>query len=323
MRSVVILLLSWFAGPGSAVCLSAAGQEPDPAIAQLVKDLQHKDRDVRHQAAKRAAVLGPKALPAVPALVAALLEPEERPFCFEVSDALRKLGPHAVPSLTAALRDAKVGLRAASAWVLSEIGAASAPAVPALLQALKDESALVRAYAARALGGGRYVVISYSENFTLGNTVILSKMETRGGIGPPAVPAIPDLTAALGDSDSWVRGSVAQALAGFGSAARVAIPRLLETAKDRSDFPSAHAAATLVTLGETAEGLAILVGKLKYWSGDPSQVSRIRAGAAGILADLGPAARSAVPALKEALEQEIDGEVRQRLTEAMKKTQGR
>lgn len=77
--------------------------------------------------------------------------------------ALAKIGPAAVEPLTAALKDANADRRAGAAYALGQIGPAARPALPALLDLLKDPDVGVRRQASFAVGrvvpaGGRSAV---------------------------------------------------------------------------------------------------------------------------------------------------------------------
>ncbi len=148
---------------------------------------------------------------------------------------------------------------------LAEIGPAAAPAIPALIAALKDEDWDVRSSAARALGNigpaAASAVPSLIAALKDENRNVWDKaVDALGNIGPAAVPA---LIAALKDKDSDVRSSAARALGQIGPAAASAVPSLIAALKDKN--------------------------------------SNVRYFAAGALGNIGPAAASAVPSLIAAL----------------------
>ncbi len=89
------------------------------------------------------------------------------------ADALKHLGPAAVPPLVAMLQDPNTGLRLKAAKVLAGLGPDAIAAVPQLRQSLHDPDPQVQKWSARALGQ----------------------------IGPPAATAIPDLIDALRTGD--------------------------------------------------------------------------------------------------------------------------
>jgi len=282
-------------------------------VSGLVEKLKTGDRNVRIEAAKELAKMGPAAKDAVPALVAALKEEDpERSLHIEVSNALEKIGAAAVPALIEALKDREAYTRRRAAMILGEIGPPAKDAVPALVAALKDESLWVRAYAARALGGGFFTVLPWD---VLGSQLVfITRAETRGGIGPEARAAIPALIEALEDHNEFVRWHAAQAIGGFGSDAKAAIPTLRRMLEGEKPPTSLHAASALAQLGETSLGMTTLIGMIKYLA--PGQYPgpfeaaqqknrEVRHLAVDMLGDLGPAAKDAVPALIEAANQKL------------------
>jgi HEAT repeat protein len=135
---------------GLVVSVTAARGED---VAGLVKKLQSKDNDVRRAAAKELAEAGPGAGAAVGALTKALKDEDLFVRRFS-AQALGAIGPEAkaaVPALSAALKDRRKEVQEAAAVALGKIGA---PAVPALVGALRDadKEPVVRKRAAEALG---------------------------------------------------------------------------------------------------------------------------------------------------------------------------
>ena len=107
------------------------------------------------------------------------------------ADALVNIGSPAVPSLIEALKNQDHNLRWHAASVLGDLGTEAAPAVPALTTALQDEDGQVRLYATLALGN----------------------------IGTAAKAAVPSLMAALQDKEQYVRIYVPSALRKIGAEA--------------------------------------------------------------------------------------------------------
>jgi HEAT repeat protein len=135
-------------------------------------------------------------------------------------EAFGAAGAPAVPALIQALGDSDSAVRAAAAWALGKLG--DPQAVPALIKALGDWgdwwSEDVRAAAAWALG-------------KLGD--------------PQAVPA---LIQALGDSDSAVRRAAAEALGAIGDPQ--AVPALIQALGDRGSDVRRAAAEALGAIGD-------------------------------------------------------------------------
>src|SRR5262249_43366302 len=115
--------------------------------------------------------------------------------------ALRKAD---VPALIAALQENEAYLRAEAASLLAGVGPKAEAGVPAPVAALADPIGFVRSEAAKALGK----------------------------IGPKARPAVTPLVNLLKDSDEGVRWAAAEGLGGIGPDAKSATPALLRLAGD-------------------------------------------------------------------------------------------
>ena len=114
-----------------------------------------------------------------------------------------RLGAPAVPALVELLRDPDPARRALAARTFWGMGAKAGAAAPALAEALGDAEVKVRVGAAMALDN----------------------------MGPPAAPAVSALAAALRDRDPEVRQWAARALGSIGPAAEPAVPALQRVAK--------------------------------------------------------------------------------------------
>ena len=172
------------------------------------------------------------------------------------------------------LRKTTGGDRAAVIRSVGAFGADAAPAVEKLAGFLPDSDSDVRGAAALAL----------SE------------------IGPPAAPAAPQVARLLKDPDPQVRGYAALALREMGRRAAPAIPDLCAALQDPAPSVRMTAASALGSMGTTADSaVPDLIAELEASngseiSGDDVQVMRNICYA---LADIGPGARSAIPALEK------------------------
>jgi HEAT repeat protein len=156
-------------------------------VPMLEASLNSGDPYVRAFAAYALGNLGPTAVQALPALVAAYRREEGEGRGTAVG-ALGQLGPlakQAVPVLIEGLRNQRNHRRWATARALGRIGPDAKAAVPALTTALADGNNHVRVYVAQALGR----------------------------IGVEAASAVPALTSAVDDPDEAVRREASAALA--------------------------------------------------------------------------------------------------------------
>lgn len=136
----------------------------------------------------------------------------------EVDFAIDAIGPSAIPALTNALASDKSWLvREHSAAALGRMGARAFVAIPALVEALKDEHFLVWEAADSALNN---LVFSSEQAVPLiadgikhpDAKVRKSVIEIFGVLGPRAKAAVPAITGALKDNDAGVKDAAADAL---------------------------------------------------------------------------------------------------------------
>jgi HEAT repeat protein len=235
----------------------------------------------RLHAANSLGEMGPLAADAVPALIAALGDPDEN-VSKSAAVGLHMIGRVAVSALSIALGDDNEYVRLRAAEVLSKIGLEAADAVPSLMAAFCNSDVPMRWRAARALGN----------------------------VGPRAVAAVPALIIALGDSDKYVRECAAGALVKIGSAAAGAVPVLIVALRD-NDSNTESVAEVLGNIGRRAvDAVPALITAL----GDSDE--NVRRSAARALGRIGPAAVDAVPELINAL-RDSDANVRESAARAL------
>ena len=162
-------------------CTVLFAAEPEQEIQQYIQDLRHENYQVRWKALEGLAKLGPKAEPAVPALVEAMNNEYDR---YRAVNVLGDIGPSASPAVPALVerlnfilgnkdyRD-RVTESAGIIDTLAKIGSEARAAITVLRMSLKDENSHIRYEAAHALGE----------------------------MGPEAKVAIPDLEAVLDDKE--------------------------------------------------------------------------------------------------------------------------
>lgn len=139
------------------------------------------------------------------------------------------------------LKSCSAHSRQTAARNLGRMGAAAAPAVPALVAALDDPVDQVCLEIAKALGRiGSSAMPRLLEALQAAHGPFrLTLLVALGEIGPGAEAAVPRLIELLEDEDPTVRREAALTLGQIGSAARDAIPALLRAGED--EFVSAEA----------------------------------------------------------------------------------
>ena len=213
-----------------------------------------------------------------------LLESDD---AFERLGAARSLGDMgadaagAVPSLIKSLSDRDPFVQSAAADSLGEIGPAAASAIPAMVKAFKISSGFHKGIIGPAIGR----------------------------IGPEAIPALVELSK---DSNEFVRLEATRALRFVGQGTGAAEARLIELLNDKDSSVRVEAGFALWKLF----GRQSVIDLLSRALADPDE--NARATAADYLAELGPAAAPALPALIHALADPSDS-VRNRSTTALGK----
>ena len=214
------------------------------ALPQLVRLLGDRDQEVRAVAVR---ALGNLAEPAAAsALVNGVLRRPPLPRHL-VIDALRRIGPAALPALATRTTHPDEGVRAQVVESMGLVGAVgAAPALVALLRA--DPAPEVRVRAARALGriGSPLAVDALLDAVAEHEPTALrvTAAQALGALG--VVRAVPVLADLVGDPAHWVAHTAAAALVATGAPGIAAL-------QDRCTAPdpgvAAHAREALVTTG--------------------------------------------------------------------------
>jgi HEAT repeat protein len=200
-----------------------------------------------------------------------LLNSDKRPVRFQAMAALGEMGARAkraVPALMKILQTDKDGaIRVGAATALGQIGPAAKDAVVTLVELLLDE-----------------------ERYDLASTAARS----LGMIGPGARSAVPALRRALKSNITSITYNGAWALGEIGEAARVAVPDLLDLLDNVNPDIKATAAVSLWRIEKHADAVPALIKHLD----DKNALGR---GSVALgLAEIGPGAKAAVPALLRA-----------------------
>jgi HEAT repeat protein len=261
------------------------------AVERLVAGLKSSDANVRRASARGLFELGADKQAVAPALAAALDDPDPT-VQGNVYKALASLGAKAVPRVVGRLKDPKT--RGKALRILALMGPEAAAAVPDLEAALRGADAATR------------------------NEVLYA----LAAIGPGSAPAVPGLIHEMtSDEDPQVRITACYALGKIGPGAKAAVPALVKNVASKDRFLRLVSVWALLRIqpGDVqTEKMAIplLAAAL---SEVESELGKVEAAAA--LGDIGVGARDAVPALKNALNDQSPA-VREAAAAALKKIQG-
>ncbi len=255
------LVVTLAAGLSYSVVLSQSPLPPtesslssNPALVRDWADrLQAGDPKVR-AAAEDALVQGAaRSLP----LLRRFLTPEHEDLQMVTSEIIRRIGPPAIPLLVDLLRDEWEPVRRFTADALIDLAPDTEAIQPALQRALRDGDPVVAGDAARALGalGSRASPSAGALVRTLSHAdpyVRIYAAEALASIGPGAASAAAALGKALGDPVPGVRWAACEALGSIGQAAHTAVPRLIAALEDEFLYVRIFAAGALGSIGPKA-----------------------------------------------------------------------
>jgi len=205
--------------------IARLGSAGHPAAEFLVQIVREDQPDLRALAAGALVKVEADPREAVPALVDGL-EDEDETVSNACGAALGHFGSPAVAPLVDLLESDNVATRRNSAKALGSLDEDAGPALKALVRALGDEQAEVRAATARALG-----YVGYAN-------------ETSNAVQP--------LVGALDDEDPVVRAAAAWGIGEHHDLARWAALPLVDALRDPEPLVRMHAAIALGKLGEHA-----------------------------------------------------------------------
>jgi HEAT repeat protein len=266
--------------------LGRRGERALCAVPLLIDAVRDRNATVRCEAARDLSQIGPAAHAAVPALCSLLrdLDPRVRDAAGEALGSLGRAAEPAIPALIESLRSDPARRCSTSANALVKIGGA---AMPALVSLVSDNECALRDLAARAL----------CQADTLPTTAIplligalrtpnrQQRLVVAQGLETFGQDAVGPLVGALGDADALIRAGAAVALGRLSVDAVPAVPALIAALDD----------SILATEFEERAAPAV-----------PALIDAIReedplTGLFAVLAlgQIGPDARTAVPALIE------------------------
>jgi HEAT repeat protein len=255
------------------------------ATEKIVECLKDKDPFVRVAAARALGALPPAPEITLPILEKMLKDSDAATAQYAL-DALASIGPKAVPRLIELLKHKD--LRVQVVYILGQIGPGAAPAVEELAKLINEQ-----------------------DKHLATETVI-----AIGKIGPDAKSAVPALTKALGQQNCPNAHAIIYTLGRIGPNAVAAEPLLINALKGKDRSLIVVAAWALAKIDPGAIKRNNVVAFLVYCLTD--SLPETRKAAAEGLADLGPTARDAAPALKKALGDESK-DVREAVAKALQK----
>lgn len=180
--------------------------------------------------------------------------------------------PAALTYLINGLKAKDVFIRRGSARGLGHVSPPPRESIPPLIQALKDEDAVVRMNAAGALSRVNHV-FRKGEYLTQNDLKLLQAARETGNTDPAAKMAVPPLIEALGDKDPGVRKQVIFALGEIGAAAKDAVPGLIRALFTPDKSVQIAAIEALGRMGPTANDSVPAL--IKLLEKNPAKYSRI------------------------------------------------
>lgn len=228
----------------------------------------------------------------------------------KVPSRLAEMGESAVPALVEAMGDESEKVRIMASSALGQIGPA---ALPFLSKAMAHKNNLVRRYAADAIG-----VLGPEAKMAVGvlikaiddkdEKVRDSAVKALGKIGPDADKAVTRLIKMMKEGDEVSVPEACEALGLIGAEPEKVVPALMEVLDrvNRGEFTwnlNVLGMRPATALGRFGGDAEPAVGTLTELLG--SQWEGVRREAAEALGNIGPAARPAVPALIKILDDEF------------------
>lgn len=235
----------------------------DEAVPVLIASLKSDDERARLAAARSLLELKPDPAVVGPEMVKALKDKNPQVVA-NVIDALASLGAPMVEKAIPALKDKT--LRSQAATLLGRLGADSKPAVPALIESLKDEDRdevrreIVLALAAVGADAKAAVPALVDELAHDNPRVQISVTFALGKIGPAAKAAVPAIEKNLSSEDETLAAVSAWSLPRIAPAnaevAKLVVPKMIAALKHDDGFVRAQAAETLGLIGPAAKEAA-------------------------------------------------------------------
>ena len=212
--------------------LAAIGSAVIPALVVATSD---EDERLREKAAQLIGAFGPAAKQAIPALIRLANSGRNNDGCAAAKDALRHIGPDAIPALMELFKADDRSERYLTLEVLSSMGPAAKDTLPALLPMLEGDDVYERIHVLSKL-----VHIDPTIADREGAPILEAGLDDKdhfaraaavgvwGEVGVSAKGTIPALLKAMKHPDSRVRDAAMGSIQQIGPGAKETVPLLLE-----------------------------------------------------------------------------------------------
>jgi HEAT repeat protein len=293
-------------------CLEQMGVD-GKAAAPALTDLTLKGEPLAAMALTT--VAGREATAAIPLLTKVLMEG------WDTAEALAKIGPPAVPRLLELLQTGKVSRRPLIVKTLGMIGAKHPDVVPTLIRILNDPTPAMRQAAIDALTGMspkvHEVVPALSEKLKDKEAGIrLAAAAALLAIqGREARAAVPTLVELLAQPDIHHRRTAVGLLGDLGATAKEALPALTRA---RTDVDGGVRTAAAWAIAKIQRSEAAQAAAAVMMEALTDKDATVRKHSIRCLAQVGPDARSAIPALVKAFQEDTQ-EVSNAAAEALRR----
>jgi HEAT repeat protein len=285
-------------------------------VSPFLELTKHGDAEVRMASIQALGRRAGLASEVVPALTVALndLDPRVRAMAVQAIDKQGPAAKAAEQPLVALLKDPVAYVRTDAALALISIGKSPADVMPALLPVLQTPNHAARGRVLANLGNlgpeAAAAVPGLMQMLAEPGYARWKASEVLGRIGKPAKAAVPNLAGLLSEKELLTRLLAAVALWQVEGKADPIVGVLIEAVKN----PSLGQAQALISppssalSGQRSDGIgySMNIRPGQVW---PSvNIAEVRRQGVGILGEIGPEARAAVPVLKAAMKDKLHPE---------------
>ena len=279
------------------------GVEPESLASAIVAGLSHDNLEIRRECTRAMRRFETLDANQIDALLATIADSDVvvRTSVLEALANVAEPSSELIGKLVGVLDDPERDVRSAAYNALATFGKLAAPAVPQLTERLNEDASRLPVMRTLAAIGPAADAASGPVKTFLGNEsseVRATSVETLGKIMVNRAELIEIVTDRLADDDWAVRKKSAELLGAEGEAAIGAVPALIDLLQKEDDSDYARNALRGIDAAPP-EAIPQLVAILAGNSG-----RRARFYAMHLLKKVGPAAKQAVPELREILDQE-------------------